>query len=447
MRGHFTKQAFVGQEVGSFFRGSPFSNVEYRISHHKVLNAISAWGDPGEAVLDEGLFKYLIKPGGASGIFKDRTPLESSYIPDRLIGRTKETSELRSNLELLKVGANPANLSVFGGAGFGKTVVTKYVLRQVAEEAVSAGVNVRTVYLNGSSERTFTAIMRGMIAQLQRTLPPAGRPRGDEVSQFLKVVDELAGFVVVILDEVDKLPPDVCNRLLYILSRPAELMVTKSHICVIAISNSVRFGYTLPAPTRSSFGTSKLIFTPYSGDEIYQILQDRARLSLNPGVCPEEVIALCAKTAATVSGDARMAVDMLRKAAVITEKRGGPMITTQDVDKAEAEIEGDLTIQSIRDLPTHHRFILYVLALGDDKHPTTGQIHTALAKFCHLAQLRSIGLPRTSQIISSLTAGDFVTTRFVNMGRRGGNTRIIALAPHVDRNTLRDMALAELKTG
>jgi cell division control protein 6 len=398
-------------------------------------------------VLDEGLFKYLIKPGGSSGIFRDRTPLENGYIPDKLIGRTKEIAELRSHLEVMKAGVNPMNLSVFGGAGFGKTVVTKYVLRQVAEEAVSAGVNVRTVYLNGSSERTFTTIMRGMIAQLERTMPRTGRSHGDETSRFLKIVDDLAAFVVVILDEVDKLPIAVCNRLLYILSRPAELMVTKSHICVIAISNSIKFATSLPAPTQSSFGRLKLFFTPYSGDEIYHILQDRVRLTMNPGVCPEEVVAICAKATATFSGDARTAVEMLRKAAEIAEKRGGSTITAQDVGRAEAEIEGDIITQSVRDLPAHYRFILYAIATWDDKPPTTGQIHTALDKFCHLAQLRPIGLPRTSQIISALTAQDFLTTHYVNVGRRGGNTRIIALSPHMDRAALRGMALAELKTG
>jgi cell division control protein 6 len=396
-----------------------------------------------------GLDTYILGPSGAGRIFKNRIPLENTYVPDKLTGRTKEISELRSHLDVLKVGVNPMNLTIFGSTGYGKTVVAKHVVRQITEEANAAGTKVVAVYVNGSHVSSFGRLMLEMMSQLEQRVSRARTPcaRGDEAPTFLRMVDELAAFVVVIVDEVDKLPLDVCNRLLYILSRPAELMVTKSHITVIAIANNVRFGTSLPAPTQSSFGRLKLFFTPYTANDIFHILKDRVALTLAPGVCSDEVLLKCAERAAMLSGDARLALDLIHRAANMADSGGRAIISPADMDAAETELEIDTMNRSIKNLIAFHRFVLYSIVLSGLEEPSTGQIHSALGNFCRLKGIRSVSLARVSQIITSLAAEGYLNTRCVNRGMKGGNTRLITLAPHVDRATLRDLALVELKSG
>lgn len=127
---------------------------------------------------------------------------------------------------------------------------------------------------------------------------------------------------ILILDEIDQV--DEKNTLIYICSD-----IGKTGI--FAISNTDLWISSLDKRVRSRFVFEQLQFPPYKVKDIVEILKPRVEEGLVRNCIDIELIERIAELA---HGDARIAIQMLRKSVENAELQGRRKISEEDIEKA-----------------------------------------------------------------------------------------------------------------
>jgi len=76
----------------------------------------------------------------------------------------------------------------------------------------------------------------------------------------------------------------------------------------------------LPSRIKSSLALTEIEFPKYTHDELFDILKDRVEFSFKPGTLKIELIRIASVAA---DGDARVGLEILRRADRKAEDRGG----------------------------------------------------------------------------------------------------------------------------
>src|SRR5207245_8978802 len=114
--------------------------------------------------------------------------------------------------------------------------------------------------------------------------PSRGHQAGEIRGRFRSGQQSRGSAFLVALDEIDavvKRSED--DRLLYELTRINEKL-TDGWIGLIGISNDLHFKDFLDPRVLSSLGEEEVVFKPYTSDELYDILKERAELAFRSGV-------------------------------------------------------------------------------------------------------------------------------------------------------------------
>ena len=106
-------------------------------------------------------------------------------------------------------------------------------------------------------------------------------------------------------------------------------------VSIIGISNVLNFKIALDPRVLSSLGEEEIVFPAYNAVELTENLTDRSKLAFQKGALDDNVIPLCAALAVKEHGDARKALDLLRRAGELAERRNSPTVTEDYVYFAE----------------------------------------------------------------------------------------------------------------
>ncbi|MFW9788876.1 MAG: Cdc6/Cdc18 family protein, partial [Candidatus Thorarchaeota archaeon] len=310
-----------------------------------------------EKPLDKLFDKFL----QGQAIFRDRTALRPTYVPDSLPYRDDQMSRIGSILGPALRGAPPSNILCYGKTGTGKTVVARYVLDMLVSKAKDSGITAPlTAFVNCRIVGTNYRVLKKLCDQVKATMPDGsevpftGLPT-DEIREVLKnELDSDSNILTVVLDEVDSLlkrDAGQGNDILYGLTRMnGEL--ENSRISIIGISNDLKFKEMLDPRVLSTLGEEEVIFSPYNAVELKGILNQRVELAFNKTAIGDEgVINLVGALAAQEHGDARRALDLLRTAGELAERRGDSTVTQEHVREAQKVIERDTITETVKTLP------------------------------------------------------------------------------------------------
>jgi cell division control protein 6 len=203
---------------------------------------------------------------------------------------------------------------------------------------------------------------------------------------------------------------------------------------MIGIANDVKFTELLDPRVRSRLGEEKMVFPPYTSTQLRDILTYRANLVFENGAVESSVIALCAAYAAQEHGDARRALDLLRLAGEIAERRHESKVTEIHVKKAKRQLELDCVTETIRKLPTHSKLILWsILKLCDEKNTvTTGEVYHGYVELCRKTGANPLSQRRITDLISELDTLGIVQARVKSFGREGRTKEIKPSVSPVD---------------
>lgn len=269
-------------------------------------------------------------------IIFNELPLTEVFIPTRLLFREGQVQELVRCLKPALKNRSIQNVFLVGESGTGKTTTGRWVLESHFKH-VSA-------YVNCWKYRSTHEVLKEILLSFQ--VPVHGRePTGELIKKLEKLLEKKK--IIVFLDEVDQLKDfDV----LYVLAR---------NNCGLVLA-STRFYALMNLPTRirSSLALTEIEFPKYTWRELFEILKDRIVFSLRPGSIADDLVKVASIAA---EGDARIALEIIRRAAKKAESKGSDKITIDELKEAIKETRRmKLNILTSR-LNKHQRVIFQIL--------------------------------------------------------------------------------------
>ena len=228
-------------------------------------------------------------------IIVNHIPLTEEFLPSRPLHRESQLRELFTSLREFEHG--PVNVALIGPPGAGKTTIARWILSTHFKNNHCC-VNC---WLNKTSHSVLAKILSSLNVFFHR--------RESEVELLRRLEAKLSGKpMIVFLDEFDRLESfDVLYRL-------------NSLGLSLVLASTDRFAL-MRASSRllSRMYVKEIYFNKYLPSQIYDILKDRAELSLRKGSYSVRLLRMISYIC---RGDARIAITTLRKLALSAEMDG-----------------------------------------------------------------------------------------------------------------------------
>ncbi len=400
----------------------------------------------------ENVFERYIRK--QSLFTEKRDALYPSYLPDRLPHRENEINRIAEILVTSLYGEKPSNILIFGKTGTGKTVVVRYIGRELKNaQKVHGKSRVEYLYLNCDTVDTSYSVLQNIgnhfIEDWEKKIPFTGWPIDKIFNTTVEYVDRWGGVLIIVLDEIDKLVAKSGDDVLYKILHMNDVM-SNSKVSIVGISNELKFTDLLDSRVKSRLVEEKIIFPPYNAFQLEDILRERAEIAIRPNVLSEGVIKLCAAIAAQEHGDARRAIDLLRISVEMAEREGAEIVMESHVKMAKNKIELDCIAEAIKTLPLHSKLLLLGLILSEESGRetlTTGELYDIYRNLARKISLSPLTHRRVSDLISDIDSLGLINARVRSFGRYG-RTKVIELAiPAYEgkKILLEDEFLSELK--
>lgn len=364
-------------------------------------------------------------------IFKKRDALEPSFIPEELPHRDREIQMVAELTACALMGDAPPNFLCYGMTGTGKTASIRYVSEKLAQQSLEN--KPWWIYINcniiSTSYRTLAHIYNTIIGK--EKIPPTGLPKDTIFKRLLGLLDQKVrnSICFFVLDEIDMLKKNL-DEVLYDLTR-LNNNLDYCRTSLIGISNNLNFKDSLDPRVKSSLGKEHIVFSTYNASQLKDILNERAKIAFYDGVLKEAVIPYCAALAAKEHGDARKALQLLRKAGTIAQRSQNKMITDKHVEEAQFELEDDQIIEYIKGLPLQAQLTLTAIFLlskfGPENVITSGDVYDVHSELANkIPNVKLLTKRRISDYINELAMAGIITAYTKSAGHYG-RTKIIKL--------------------
>ncbi|KAH9865732.1 hypothetical protein J1614_009319 [Plenodomus biglobosus] len=256
-----------------------------------------------------------------------RSQLHVSSVPAALPCREEEFSTVYSHLEAAITDGSGSCIYISGTPGTGKTATVREVVAQLHASVQAEELDdFIFVEINGMKvtdpHQSYSLLWQAL--------------RGDRVSpsHALELLEREFSTpsprrvpCVVLMDELDQLVTKNQSVMYNFFNWPG---LRHSRLIVLAVANTMDLPErTLSNKISSRLGLTRITFPGYTYDQLMQIIQ--SRLEGVPGsLVKTDAVQFAARKVAAVSGDARRALDICRRAVEIAETE----ITSQDKDDA-----------------------------------------------------------------------------------------------------------------
>lgn len=377
----------------------------------------------------DSIFKrYLEKK---NNLIKNRGILQATYVPDVLLHRDYQIEEI---VDIVAPSLNkdkPSNIIIIGQTGTGKTAVVNYVGHEL-ERADAENKNCRYIYVNCEVIDTPYSILYNISNQIitdpNKKIPFTGWSLEKIFNELANYIDDENKIFIVVLDEIDMSFKKNGDDIFYYLTTINE-MLKISRVSIIGITNNSTFAEKFLSPRiRSRLGEEKIVFPPYTPEQLIDILKNRAEQAFYPNVLDNSVIPYCAAISAQGSGDARKALDLLRISADMAERNGDSIVTSAHVDYARQKIELDAVVEVIKTLTDQSKIVLMSIiktpSSNDTGSVTTGEVYTTYVELSKNLGYNPLSQRMVANLISEMDMLGIITARVKSFGR-GGRTKEI----------------------
>jgi cell division control protein 6 len=366
-----------------------------------------------------------------SSLFSDKSFLDTLAFPRNIVGRNDKTEELVRFLLGYKKGHVVPFISVYGRSGSGKSTVVKFVCEELD--------GISHIFVNLRKAKTVFGCANLVLAEL-------GEPNLKSAQGLNLAIEKISAAIetrlksgpklfVIALDEFDVLFDDKRSKpsdFIYKLLVMEEKLREEGHlICIIAISNNATADFEIDDSVRSRIGSSEIFFNPYTRQDIFALLKDRAERAL-VGRVDEAVLEHCTDLSWHQHGDARRAIDLLRMAAEIAQDEGDGKIAKVHVDMASTELQKGRVALVISAASYHLRVAASSLArieyLTDEGWHSTSTLYNQ-----YLASITKetipLGYRRFSELMTELVNSGIARSNTMSKGRHGYGTEFKLTVP------------------
>lgn len=308
-------------------------------------------------------------------IIRDPKVLTFEFVPQELIHRGEQMRSLRMLFRPVVESGGPQSAFLIGPVGTGKTATARRFCMDAMRHASEKGIPMDYIPVNCRQNNTESSALLAMIWHFDQGYPD----RGFSVSEMLRTlkrhVEKRHLRLIVVLDEVDVLLKKGADDLVYQLSRFNEEKNDPSTSLSLIMVSQEHVMKRLDQASISTFKRANTIrFGRYSQEELRDIVASRADMALVPGTIDDDSLSLIADIASEW-GDARFAIEMLEKSALLAEEEGRTEVRPEYVREAKALTYSTITESKLEQLDRHHRLTLLAVTrcLKDDAYVTTGR--------------------------------------------------------------------------
>lgn len=356
----------------------------------------------------------------SGGIIRDEGSFSESFIPEHLPHREKELRLLESTM-MSRSGQITGNAYVMGRPGLGKTALSLRFAINASKE-----IGIRYLHVNCRKYRTSSLVLHKIMKSLSSGLPERGLSPQEALMAFEELIK--GKNILIILDEIGYLRDG--GDFLYSLFRIGEGSEARPP-AMILISREWTPDYLLDRSI-SPFISTRITLEPYSKDEIMDILRYRAEIGLVPGSYDDVVLSMIAEVTAR-SGDARLALSMLRQAAMFAEADKANRITPEHVRMAMSMDQPLADRRALMSLELHEKVLLLaisnLLEKASDAWIPMGRVEEEYKMLCEAYGIPPFKHTALWRRIKSLDKAGFITTRRSGKGVKGQTTLISLEAP------------------
>lgn len=293
------------------------------------------------------MFKDML--GAEERLITNEYALDYEFVPKLLPFRENQQKQIVECIKPLLFERNGRNLFVYGAPGMGKTAAARWVLRDLEENTEG----VIPIYVNCWQKNTSFKIFLDICEQMGYKFL-----QNKKTTELFKIIQKdlntkAAAFV---FDEIDKIEDfEFLYTLLNEIYRKSIILITNHKETLADMEDRIK----------SRLMPESLEFKPYTADETFEILQQRARLSIVEGALNEDTLRLITDSAVKRQ-DIRTGIHLLRESARIAEDESSKRIDITHTEKAISKLE-NFQIKKSSDLEEDTRFILGIIKENSDK--------------------------------------------------------------------------------
>jgi cell division control protein 6 len=369
----------------------------------------------------------------------DLEALTEKFDPPRLVHRNEELQKLAMVLLSFGGRAHTHNLFIYGRSGTGKTAAVKHATSEVIRHAQLARRLV-PLYVNCRNQISHHALIAKLIEGIEEHASiPSNTSWRALCARFLTDCKNANANIVITLDEADGITRTKgdFDSLYYLSNLNSEMTDSQSTLSIIAISNDVHYGEELEERVHSRLKVEKMIFAPYTAPQLQDILQDRTDSVFTPDGLEEGIIAYSAARAAQTDGDARIAIGLVYKAAIIAAETGSGQVTMNHVLQARSALEHDIAAEAIEKLTFHEKLLLLAVARINQAHPrdpvvTMGSLLDGYGKICKQMGMEPMSPTSVARLLADIDGQGLIKTEVRSLGRARGRTTIVTLKTPLD---------------
>ncbi len=345
-----------------------------------------------------------ITPTGGT-IVRRQEVFGERYLPDSLLVREEQVQEMLRHLAPILRRQRPSHLWLYGPVGAGKTVTARYLLEKLRREH-----RVQNVYVNCWEQNSLYFVLSKILDDL-RVLHTDVRDTTFKRERLIRHLRE--EHLLVILDEIDKPPPQERNAILYNLA-------TIERIGLVCICNSRYFLHLAEDRVRSRITPVQVKFPAYSIAELKAILQARSASGLAEKTLES---ALLGRVAELSFGDARVAIQTLFRAGMLAEQASATKIGHEHVRKAWSGVHERRKDYLLQDLTEDHRIIYDVVA--DKKEALSGELFLEYRRRCQAMGRAPLAIRTFSNYVNALASAKLIS---IERARVPGKVRLLKVA-------------------
>jgi cell division control protein 6 len=309
----------------------------------------------------------------SGGVFANKDLVRSDTIidEDRIVGRDDQLGRVVDNLKPVLQNEGIPDMLLSGPSGTGKSLIIHAVCKQIVELCESKGKTFGVLSINCEGPKTADRAVYRLVKAAADDLgvdpgvPQTGVSTDQKLERLYELMREYYDGVIFILDEIDMLEGPYqeaeYNSLIYQLSRARKLADFDGPISLTAITNYADFMKDLNSRAQSSYNPDDIFFDDYDANQLRSILRNR-RDAFKPDSLADDVVPLVAAFGSQTHGDARKAIDLLRWAGELAERRGADTVTEADVRDAQEKYTENRKLRHISGISTQKKLSIYAVA-------------------------------------------------------------------------------------
>lgn len=357
--------------------------------------------------------------------------------------RDTEIRDMSAHFAPMFWDGHPVHLSLYGKTGTGKTITMLYFLNMLQSICKKKKIEMRYIHLDLSTPKPCFRVLNDLACYLDAS---KRYKKGISLDELMGKIEEklrdYKGYFIIFVDEVDHVRRDMDSFLKFLVKRLPQTVSLK--LVLVFTSNKLNWQENMDPRIKSFLKINELFFKPYNACDLQKILSLRVKKALNQQMIEQGVLEKIAAVSSKTHGDARKAVELLSKSALIAE-REGTKVTLDLVDRALDDIEKDKYVAMIKSSPKQLQAALYaIITLTTGTKPLyTGDAYDGYNAFCTKIKLRALTQRAFSDLVSELDMYGFIHARISSYGRYGRTKEITVNLPREILDKLKHVILME----